>query len=99
MKKQFALLIVLVLSSGMLIAKGKVLPLKKFQSTDIGKPALTGSTTLMADGISLTAGGADIWGVRDEFRFCYLEQTGDFDLVARIESLNPGPGAWMIILP
>ena len=29
----------------------------------------------------------DIWGVKDEFNFVYIERTGDFDMVSRIESL------------
>jgi hypothetical protein len=87
-KKNLALLMIILVSAGMLAAKGKAVPLKKFKSTDIGKPALVGTTSVLSDGISLTAGGADVWGVRDEFRFCYIEQTGDFDLVTRIESLS-----------
>lgn len=87
-KNSIALLFILLLSIGMLAAKEKAVPLKKFKSADIGKPAITGNTEVSNDGISLTAGGADVWGARDEFRFAYLEQTGDFDLVARIESIT-----------
>lgn len=87
-KNNIALLFILLLSAGTLAAKGKAVPLKKFKSADIGKPALAGSTSVINNGISLTAGGADVWGVRDEFRFCYFGQAGDFDLVARIESLT-----------
>jgi len=36
----------------------------------------------------MTAGGVDIWGVKDEFNFVYVERTGNFDLVSRIESLT-----------
>ncbi|HCY43133.1 MAG TPA: hypothetical protein DHV48_17665 [Prolixibacteraceae bacterium] len=87
-KKFITLFFILLLSAGMLSAKGKTVQLKKFKSIDIGKPALAGTTVMTNDGISMTAGGADIWGVKDEFRFSYLEQSGDFDLVARIESLT-----------
>jgi hypothetical protein len=66
----------------------KIIPEKKFKSTDIGKPALPGKTVPLADGLDITAGGADIWGTRDEFRFAYFEHSGDFDLAARIESLT-----------
>ncbi|MFA5329718.1 MAG: hypothetical protein WC384_18125 [Prolixibacteraceae bacterium] len=72
-----------------LTAKEKALPPKKFKSTDIGNPALEGKTIVLNDGLEITAGGADVWGKRDEFRFSYIEQTGDFDLVSRIESLSP----------
>lgn len=87
-KKNITLFFILLLLGGMLAAKEKAVPLKKFKSADIGKPAITGATAVSNDGISLTAGGADVWGARDEFRFAYIEQTGDFDLVARIESLT-----------
>jgi len=88
MKKYISLLLILILSSAMLIAKGKAISQKKFKYTNIGNPAFPGSTIVSKDGISLTAGGADVWGVRDEFGFSYFGQTGDFDLAARIESLT-----------
>jgi len=88
-KKIFSLLLVFLFAAGITIqAKQKAIPLKKFRSADIGKPAIAGSTKVLTDGLELTAGGADVWGTRDEFRFSYLEHTGDFDLVARIESLT-----------
>ena len=87
-KKNISLLLILLFAAGLsLSAKEKAISPKKFKSTDIGNPDLSGVTDLMSDGISITAGGADVWGVKDEFRFSYFEQTGDFDLVARIESL------------
>lgn len=88
LKKNIFILLILIISAGMLIAKEKAISPKKFKHIDIGNPALAGSTNITEDGISLTAGGADVWGVRDEFGFSYFEQTGDFDLVARIESLT-----------
>ena len=88
MKKNISILLILLLSVGMLSAKSKAVPLKKLKFADIGNPALAGTTNITEDGISLTAGGADVWGVRDEFGFSYFVQTGDFDLVARIESLT-----------
>ncbi len=88
-KSNIALLIILLASVGLtLSAKEKMVSSKTFKSTDIGNPAVSGSTIIEKDGISLTAGGADIWGTRDEFHFSYFEQSGDFDLVARIESLT-----------
>lgn len=87
-KKYLSVLFILIFSSGLLIAKQKAIPVKKFQQTDIGNPAIAGSSLFKGNGISITAGGADVWGVKDEFRFSYLEQTGDFDIVTRIESLS-----------
>lgn len=88
-RKNISLLIILLFVAGLsLTAKEKAISVKKFKSADIGNPAITGATSVLKDRISLTAGGTDVWGVRDEFRFSYFEQTGDFDLVARIESLT-----------
>ncbi|MEI8115148.1 MAG: hypothetical protein WCI54_16075 [Bacteroidia bacterium] len=89
LNKNIFILFILLFAAGLsLSAKEKAISSKKFKSSDIGNPAISGSTELMKDGIRITAGGADVWGVRDEFRFSYIEQTGDFDLVARIESLT-----------
>ena len=86
--RNLILLIILLFSAGILTAKEKEVSPKKIKYTDIGNPALTGSVDLKNDALSMTAGGADVWGVRDEFGFSHFEQTGDFDLVARIESLT-----------
>jgi regulation of enolase protein 1 (concanavalin A-like superfamily) len=56
-------------------------------STDIGSPALSGSTSRSGNAVTIVAGGADIWGTSDEFHFAHQPQTGDFDLAVRIESL------------
>ena len=41
-----------------------------------------------ADGtILMGAGGADIWGTSDEFRFAYKELSGDGSITARVESV------------
>ena len=89
LKKNISLLLIILLTTGLsLSAKEKNLSLKKFKSTDIGNPDISGSSLIQDNSISITAGGADVWGVEDEFRFVYMEQTGDFDLVAQIESLS-----------
>ena len=79
---------ILLVSAGMLTAKEKAFPLKKFKQTDIGNPSIAGSSVVQDKGIRIIAGGADVWGVKDQFHFSYLEKTGDFDLVARIENLS-----------
>lgn len=56
-------------------------------SEDIGGP-VAGSTARLADGWELTAGGADIWGAGDQFRFAYERRTGDFDVAVRVSSLT-----------
>jgi len=89
LKKNISLLLIILLTTGLsLSAKEKNLSLKKFKSTDIGNPDISGSSLIQDNSITITAGGADVWGVEDEFRFVYMEQTGDFDLIAQIESLS-----------
>ncbi|MDX1951995.1 MAG: PA14 domain-containing protein [Verrucomicrobiota bacterium] len=56
-------------------------------SADIGGPA-AGSTTTLSDGYELRAGGADIWGNSDQFRYAYEQRSGDFDVRVRVESLT-----------
>ena len=79
---------ILLFSFGILLSKEKAVPLNKLQQTDLGNPALIGSAKIQEDGIQIIAGGADVWGVRDQFHFSWIEKTGDFDLAARVESLT-----------
>jgi len=68
--------------------KTELLKTKDFKHTDVGSPAIEGTVAVSEGGFDITAGGADVWGVRDEFSFVYIEKTGDFDFAARIESLT-----------
>jgi len=89
LKKNISFLLIILLTAGVsLTAKEKTLSLKKFKCTDIGNPDISGSSQIQENSVSITAGGADVWGVQDEFRFVYTEETGDFDLIAQIESLS-----------
>ncbi|MFY9153387.1 MAG: hypothetical protein WAO52_15325 [Prolixibacteraceae bacterium] len=88
LKKNLPLILILMIFTVSLTAKVKEVPLKNFKSADIGNPAISGTTDITNDGITLIAGGADVWGTRDEFRYAWLEQSGDFDLSARIENLT-----------
>jgi hypothetical protein len=83
------ILLLLLLSAGMLSAKPKALSLKKFKHADIGQPVVAGSTTVKENSLIMVAGGADIWGSKDEFHYSYIEQVGNFDFMASIESLTP----------
>lgn len=83
------IILLLLFSAGMLSAKPKAVPLKKFKHADIGSPVTTGISTIKDNSLNLVAGGADVWGTKDEFGFSYIEQKGDFDFTARIESLSP----------
>ncbi len=68
--------------------KIKFLKTEVFKHTDVGNPAIAGTVTMSDGGFDITAGGEDVWGVKDEFNFVYIEKTGDFDFVTRIESLT-----------
>jgi hypothetical protein len=68
--------------------KHKAIPLAVFKHGDIGNPSIPGTVKIAENGFNITAGGADIWGVKDEFNFIYTERTGDFDIITRIESLT-----------
>ena len=87
-QKTLSFLLIMLFSAGVLAAKQKEVALKKFKHTEIGNPALAGSSSSEDNGISIISGGADVWGTKDEFGFSYFEQTGDFDIVTRIESLS-----------
>jgi hypothetical protein len=69
-------------------SKIKLLRTDDFKHADIGNPAIAGTVTVSESGFDITAGGADVWGVRDEFSFVYVERAGDFDFAARVESLT-----------
>jgi regulation of enolase protein 1 (concanavalin A-like superfamily) len=68
--------------------KSQSISLSGFKHSDIGNPSLKGTVKITKDGFDVTAGGADIWGVKDEFNFVYVERTGDFDMISRIESIT-----------
>ena len=68
--------------------KGKSLSLKSLSQTDIGKPAKTGSAEIVGNELKIMAGGADVWGKRDEFHFSYKQLKGDFDISVQILGLS-----------
>ena len=55
---------------------------------DIGNPAIAGSATSSTSGFTIAAGGTDIGGYSDQFRFVYQPVTGDVDVRARVDSLT-----------
>jgi regulation of enolase protein 1 (concanavalin A-like superfamily) len=56
--------------------------------SDIGSPFKQGATRQVTGGYDITAGGIDIWEASDQFHYAYIKQTGDFDLMVRLESLS-----------
>ena len=63
-------------------------PQTNFKAQDIGKPAIKGDAQIVTDGVDIKAGGEDIWMNSDQFHFVYKQIEGDFDFVARLESLE-----------
>jgi regulation of enolase protein 1 (concanavalin A-like superfamily) len=60
----------------------------KLISCDVGAPRLSGATEQSGFSVTITAGGVDIWGDRDEFHFAHTPVSGDFDLSVRILGLE-----------
>ncbi|MCS7033590.1 MAG: fibronectin type III domain-containing protein, partial [Phycisphaerae bacterium] len=62
----------------------------QFTSVDIGNALPPGSTQTVTNDrdYNLHAGGADIWGNSDSFRFAYKQLTGDFDVVVLITGVT-----------
>lgn len=87
-KSGILFLCLIILTGNIIFAQAKPVSLKKFKSVDIGNPSIAGSTKITGNKLILTAGGADIWNKRDEFRFTYIQQSGDFDLISKVESLT-----------
>ncbi len=57
-------------------------------SVDIGAQVFDGATTPISGGYEVTVRAGDIWNNADSFRFLYQQQTGDFDVKVRAESLT-----------
>jgi len=69
-------------------AETQAQPQTNFKAQDIGKPAIKGDAQIVTDGVDIKAGGEDIWMNADQFHFVYKQIEGDFDFVARLESLE-----------
>ncbi len=57
-------------------------------STDVGVVGAAGSASLVGSIHTLRGAGADIWGAADAFRYQYKTRTGDFQIVARVTSVQ-----------
>ncbi len=68
-------------------------PLGDFEGhADVGSPKIAGYATFNAasQAYTLSAGGVNIWGKRDEFQYAYRRMRGDFIVQARIEFVGKG---------
>jgi Tol biopolymer transport system component len=64
-----------------------------FEATaDIGAPAITGSTThdAASQTYTLSAGGTNMWGARDEFQFAWRKMSGDFLIRTHVKFVGTG---------
>lgn len=63
-------------------------PLPGWDAADIGDALAGGQRVTSAGVLEVFGGGADIWGDRDQFRFISQHALGDFELTARVLSLD-----------
>jgi chitodextrinase len=57
-------------------------------AADIGNPAVAGSTSYSGGVFTIRGAGTDIWLTADEFHYVYQQVSGDFDVVARVASVE-----------
>ena len=57
-------------------------------SRDIGSVGEPGSATFDGTTFTVSGSGRDIWGTADEFQYTFTLVNGDFDIVARVESVQ-----------
>jgi regulation of enolase protein 1 (concanavalin A-like superfamily) len=81
----------------LLVAGGAYLwvALNQSSATDIGAPAVKGSTTRVDDqSYDMVAGGKGIWTEADQFHFCGKPVSGDFDVQVHVTFVSaPGTSA------
>jgi Tol biopolymer transport system component len=68
-------------------------PLGDFEAhADVGQPAIAGNAVYngASQVYTLSAGGVNIWGKRDEFQFAYRKMKGDFIVQAQVEFVGKG---------
>jgi len=88
-----SLLVALILALPGTLAAAAGGPLGQFdEHGDVGGPKLAGSARYngFSQEYTLTAGGVNLWGPRDEFHFVWRKLHGDFILQTRVEFLGQG---------
>ncbi len=83
-----------LLTLSLLLAAGAA-GAQTFTGADLGTPTLKGSVVTNSDGtITITGGGADLWGTADAGYYFYTSVTGqDWDAVVHVLNLT-GPDNW-----
>ncbi|MDP9291796.1 MAG: fibronectin type III domain-containing protein, partial [Verrucomicrobiota bacterium] len=60
-----------------------------WSDADIGSVGVAGSATFSSDGtFTISGSGTDIWDNADSFNYVYQQQTGDFQISARVVSME-----------
>ena len=54
----------------------------------ISSPSPAGGLVVAGNGWNISGGGADLGGTDDQFQFHYIQRTGDFDVLVRLDSLS-----------
>ncbi|MGH9144819.1 MAG: FG-GAP-like repeat-containing protein, partial [Vicinamibacterales bacterium] len=57
-------------------------------NADVGAVGAPGSGTYNGTTFTVKGSGSDIWGVADEFHVAYTAMRGDFDVVARVKTIQ-----------
>ncbi len=68
-------------------------PSLPFSGTDIGGPALAGSSSVAGGVITMKGGGSDIWNAADQFQFYARPLASDATLVVHLDSQTQ-PDGW-----
>jgi hypothetical protein len=76
--------------SSLAIGKANAQVPSPWSATDIGSPTPAGSSSFDSSSGTFTidAGGTDIWGTSDKFRFIYQQISGDADIIAKVDSIT-----------
>ena len=77
-----------------------ILPGAEWSASDIGAPGLAGFTSYSDGLLSVEAGGTNLWGTSDQFRFVYQAVSGDCDIITRVADVsdtNPKAKAGLMI--
>ena len=71
-----------------IVAAAPVVLPSSWTSRDVGLVAATGSATYSGGTLTVKGSGADIWGTADEFHFVYRSVSGNFEMEARVASVQ-----------
>jgi len=59
-----------------------------YNSASLGTPPLPGTQVPAGNGLNISGSGNDIGGTNDQSQFSYVQRTGDFDVLVRLDALT-----------